>query len=614
MSRSHFFTGVPIIAVLLLGLQGWSAEPGALPKVLPGSAPAKPEAPGAEAKPSPTAAKPATGPEAIRQKHPDFYLNVGVDRADRCYEEGDSLTLSVTFEARAEKAYLHVVYRQADGKVYQIFPNAGRRDNLIQGGQTWRFPLKDDLFRWIVGPPFGKETIKVIASKKPLGRLSEADLRKVKFNPVSEKDVETTRTELETQKEAWSENQVEITTYARGKAPAGSRGRRFGVFFGVGRYEFDDVQSEYVEHMVNAAAEKARKEGREFKRPRIDKLYRPAHKNNATRMEEVFRKLGRLNDSRVYVEREATRENMEKSIEWLREVTQDGRGDTVFIYISSHGGREPGNPEKDRTILGPGEKPTFFLLPHDHADFEVLEALSRQRQLGKLSPALMDRHKQMLRTAFPDGVPNPLDEPAIRAANLRLLKEYCVTADDFGGWVSTLSGRQVVVMMATCHSGGFATREPEVDKGTDEVQDFAINFLAPQLGRLKDIGQPESALLVACQARESSLSTAFFEEDLRRALRTGVPPDRYLQLGLASYLLLQGMEGLPAPLAMDQEFEKWYQQRTKGYCQLLYQMQKRVAEEAQKKRPAGDQGEPPKEFQCHPRLFNYCSRPIVLKP
>ena len=59
-----------------------------------------------------------------------------------------------------------------------------------------------------------------------------------------------------------------------------------------------------------------------------------------------------------------------------------------------------------------------------------------------------------------------------------------------------LDGRQVVVILETCHSGGFATHESESTKGIEKpqpVDDF--NFLGPQLGRLKDIGQPEIALL-----------------------------------------------------------------------------------------------------------------------
>ena len=59
-------------------------------------------------------------------------------------------------------------YQQADGKLYQVFPNLRQGDNRVAARQAVQIPAHDDLFRWKIGPPFGKEIVKVIASPSTL--------------------------------------------------------------------------------------------------------------------------------------------------------------------------------------------------------------------------------------------------------------------------------------------------------------------------------------------------------------------------------------------------------------------------------------------------------------
>jgi len=208
----------------------------------------------------------------------------------------------------------------------------------------------------------------------------------------------------------------------------------------------------------------------------------------------------------------------------------------------------------------------------------------------------------MLTTAFPDGK-IPQGEQEGIAAERRLLAEFAVTAEDFGHWIQMLDGRQVVVILEVCHSGGFATRETEEGKGIGEdkaIQEF--NFLGPELGRLKDIGQPESALLAVCSGRESTVGGIITDEDLQRMIDTQTKPTRFLQLGLACYLLSGGIEKLPAPLELDKRFESWFQQRMERYCQL------------HNRALPPEPGTGDKPLALHPRLFNYCSKPIIVKP
>jgi hypothetical protein len=563
-----------------------SAKPTEAPKPSPDSSAKPSEAP----KPSPTPKpKPSSDPESLQQEHPGFFVHADVDHASRRYEEGDNLVVSVTSEA---DAYIHMVYRQADGKVYQIFPNSGQRDNHIKAGETLRFPAEDGLFRWIVGPPLGKELIKVIASKQPLGRLSEAQLQQVRFNPVTAKDIETTRSELGQKKEAWSEDQVEITTVVRGQTPAPAGGRRFAVFSGVGKYEFNDV----IVERAKEALKKAGKWKEGDPEPAGWDVRSPP--NNAEVMERLFRRYGQVTESQRHVNQEATRQGIKASIEWLKEVSRPG--DTVFIYHCGHGGRFPEDPRDDRTLPA-GTKPFYMLFPYDYADFGVLDGLSGRKSAGTLDPAQEPRFKKMLMTAFPDGKIPGKDEQAWMAVTIRLINEFCVTADEFGHWIQMLDGRQVVVILEICHAGGFATHESEGWKGVGGDKGFVFDFLGPQLGRLKDIGQPESALLAACSAHESALSTYIPDDELKSMIAEHrQKPRRGLDVGLATALFCEAMVDRSSPFQLDTSFEEWLQQRAKQHCDLLNQ--------AIPPRPDEESG------AMRPRLFNYCSRVIVLKP
>src|SRR4051794_22001180 len=87
----------------------------------------------------------------IQNGRPKFLVRAWVDRPYRIYGEGEAITLKVRCE---EDALLYVLYQQADGKIFQIFPNSGQPDNRIKGMQDIQVPGLDDAFRWVVGPPF----------------------------------------------------------------------------------------------------------------------------------------------------------------------------------------------------------------------------------------------------------------------------------------------------------------------------------------------------------------------------------------------------------------------------------------------------------------------------
>ena len=92
--------------------------------------------------------------QAARNGEPAFFVRADVDRPSREYREGDVLYVNARCEV---EAYLYLFYQQADGELRVIFPNVAQRENRIPAKQVVQVPAREDLFRWVVGPPFGKE-------------------------------------------------------------------------------------------------------------------------------------------------------------------------------------------------------------------------------------------------------------------------------------------------------------------------------------------------------------------------------------------------------------------------------------------------------------------------
>lgn len=459
---------------------------------------------------------PTIGPEAIRHRQPEFLVRADVDHITRSYSEGDQVSLRVTSEA---DAYLYVIYQQADGKTYQIFPNSVQQENRVRARQTVQIPDPDDLYRWMVGLPFGKEVIKLIASRKPIQPLADPALRQARFNPISPPKLLDTKERLEAQQPAeWSEHQIEITTLPAKPEPSEEAPRRFGVFFGISHYEF------------NAEA----KEGTDGKwEPN-----RYASSSNASTLSKVMREIGGVSEARVYTDREATLAQLESAIsEWLPSVSRPG--DTVFIYICTHGDRFL-DPERPAYAV---HRYTHYLLPYDFVLLPVYKILLKQQAAGKLDPAREPRL-----SAWSDLASRCRTDSETRIA---LIRATCLTDSVFGHWLQRLDGRQIVVILEACHSAGFAEEGKSLGEPAGAVE---FDFLQGQLPRLKDIGQAGTVLLSACAADQVSYTLRLSDEKLA-AWKAGVKDLDSAQLkvpmSVMTYYLVDGILQKPAPLTVE---------------------------------------------------------------
>jgi hypothetical protein len=397
----------------------------------------------------------------IRNDKPSFLVRVSVDRRSHSYREGDTLQLEVQSE---RDAYVYVLYQPAKGKVYKIFPNSVQSNNFVKAKQVIQIPEEGDLFRWVVSAPFGKEYIKVIATEKPVKEFSTPELKQKRFNSVSRDLVKGVAKQLKgTKGIAWAESDVEIYTYARNESARIAGTHRYGVFFGISKFKYNSLVQKFSEGEIS--------------------LNLPSGAADALVLADLFAKEGRLDQQREFTDEQATKRNMELAVtEWLPSISRPG--DTVFLFFSTHGTQIQDDSGDEQDKLDEA------LLPHDFIGPSILAELHKRAKEGK---TVDPRYRRLLDIARAAG-----DDSKQMYADL--VRETCVSADLFARWLQRLDGRKVVVIMHTCHSGGFAT----IEKNLVSNPQFEFDFLDNEFSRLKDIGQSNQALFAASMASQFS--------------------------------------------------------------------------------------------------------------
>jgi len=179
----------------------------------------------------------------------------------------------------------------------------------------------------------------------------------------------------------------------------------------------------------------------------------PTHEelgHSAVVMHDLMLNLGGLDPqrTRLMMNEQATKRNIEEQItRWLPSVSKPG--DTVFIYFSGHAGRietadsdEPGRME---STIGP-----YDLSPGE----------------ANMTP---EQHHAIWR-------------------------ETNITSQELARWMEELSGRQIVFILDTCHSGGLL-----------RTKALGKDFFVKEAAGVKAVAQMNMVVLTACAEDEQSL-------------------------------------------------------------------------------------------------------------
>ncbi len=258
--------------------------------------------------------------ESVVNEQSGFMLRVDVDKPGRVYDEGETMTVSITAE---RDCYVYLLYYDAGDNASCLFPNKHQKDNLIKGKTPERIPVDGSGFSIRTTAPFGEETLHVVAVLQPTDLFTDQPLTKNTATRLSVKEVSKAMEIVENKADrgVWAESRIKITTR---KAPpdrprgedAGrgrdgdSKPRRLGVFVGISDYKDENVPRLLVSH------------------------------RDAERMARSLGEKGGLDDVTLLTNDKATKEAIRGAIfEGL--VKKSKPGDTVFIYFSGHGGRTP---------------------------------------------------------------------------------------------------------------------------------------------------------------------------------------------------------------------------------------------------------------------------------
>lgn len=85
------------------------------------------------------------------------------------YREGEKIRI---FLSGSKPFYAKLLYKNAEGEILQLLPNAYRKDAFFWSGVVHEVPNEQDRFELEVGPPFGAEQISVYARQTLLGELN----------------------------------------------------------------------------------------------------------------------------------------------------------------------------------------------------------------------------------------------------------------------------------------------------------------------------------------------------------------------------------------------------------------------------------------------------------
>ncbi len=412
-------------------------------------------------------AVPSFAGSVLLNDRPPFFAGVKVNHSDLAYREGE--TLSVQFTAERD-AYLYLIYHQADGKSYLLFPNEAHIANFVSGGKWASVPEPGQAFRFRISTPFGTEVLQVLATVQPTAELDTLVKKSGQAALIPSDLFGTLQQRLAQDLNSWTEHRVPIRTSAGSGAMASSsgssgsstssarKGARVGLFIGINKFQTSEDKGEGGNARFRLGAEI---------------------------MAQTMLQRGGLDPQRckTLIGEQATRANIEAAItRWLPSVTQPG--DTVFLFYAGHGGLVKNLD---------GTKP-------DGKD-GVLTTYNNSFQSQKLSE-------------------DAWDEEA---------RKSWISDSALARWLQELPGRQIAVMISSCHAGSMIDSK------------LLAKFGSREATRVKGISEVNTAVLVSCLPDEQTLSN----------------PKK--PVWLAQYLV-DAMTRLPAPVTLQRAFEYYREQ------------------------------------------------------
>lgn len=392
------------------------------------------------------------GAALLNTGRPPFLARVTVTHEDGIYREGE--TLQIGFMAE-EESYMYLLYHQADGSSVLLFPNIAAPDNRVAVGTRVDVPPAglptEKQYRFRIQSPFGQEVLQVLASRQPIAELDELAAKSRIAAPVTAELIAGLAKKLASDTDLWTEHRVRIRTVSKdGRVDQPDSDRPANNDRPTNNDRPNNLNPD------NATMIAAKRVGLfigigEYENPELAANHAELA-TSARVMHDLMLQHGGLDQERIklVLNKQATREALQRMfLEWLPAVSDPG--DLVFVYFSGHAGQFPTDDPKEPD--GQDEA----LAPYD------LSA-------GDKSLPIEDRR--------------------------RLLRDSNILDDTLARWLEELNGRQIVLILDTCHSGGLIAD----NKGLS-----SRSFFEDEAARIKDIAMMNTLVMASCAADEQSL-------------------------------------------------------------------------------------------------------------
>lgn len=289
---------------------------------------------------APARADKAFAVQEILNENQAFMVHVDVDRKDRVYQVGETMTVTVTPE---KDCYLYLLYYDATDNMVCLYPNEFAAENFVRGKTTVTIPTPGANFALKAHEPTGDELLQVIATSHPVNLFGDKNLKLKAFTAVSKEELEGADDRLDQQRsKEWAEARISIKTVGVRDEQTTQQARRLAICIGISDYLNND---------------------------RISDL-RFSDKD-AVNFREMLTSVGgvRPEDVLVLTNDQATKANIREAI-FVRAAEVTRPGDTLIVYYSGHGMRaaDTNGDEED----GFDE----FLVPHDGRVGELSSMIS----------------------------------------------------------------------------------------------------------------------------------------------------------------------------------------------------------------------------------------------
>ncbi len=159
---------------------------------------------------------PADDPKAFVVEHgvneqSGFMIRVSVDKPDRVYHEGETMTVTVVPE---RDCYVYLLYYDAEDNIACLLPNEFQPENYLKAKVEYQVPAQGDSFRFRAKAPFGDELLHVVATLKPLDLFQGKRFNTGRTTPLSFREVKKAMETVQVGQDSdiWAESRIPIKT------------------------------------------------------------------------------------------------------------------------------------------------------------------------------------------------------------------------------------------------------------------------------------------------------------------------------------------------------------------------------------------------------------------